>query len=164
MGSPTSKLSPIGLAGEKVQIWTVRLIASGPVLDAYGALLCAEERDRAGRFQFEHVRRAYTMSRGALRALLGCYTGCRPQDVVFAYGEKGKPSLAGLSRLRFKASHSAGLALYGFALDRDLGVDVEHFRTMNNWEDVARRFFSAREISDLESLSPDERTAGFFRY
>ena len=39
---------------------------------------------------------------------------------------------------------------------------MEHVRPESAGEDIARRFFSAREVSDLQSLPAEARVEGFF--
>src|ERR1700689_734077 len=90
----------------EVHIWAVSLRAAEPVSRAYRALLLPAEIAHADRFAFEHLRRSYELSQGALRLLLACYAKCRPQDVEFSFGSKGKPALRPVSRIRFNMSCS----------------------------------------------------------
>jgi 4'-phosphopantetheinyl transferase len=147
----------------EVQIWSIRLYAPEPAFKSYFAVLSVEEQNRAGRFKFEKLGRSYVLSRGGLRLFLGYYLGCRPGEIELVYGPKGKPALPGASRLRFNVSHSGDIALYAFALDCDLGIDVEQVRDLDGLESVAARFFSAGEVLELLSLSPGARGPAFFR-
>ena len=52
--------------------------------------------------------------------------------------------------------------MYGIAKGRNLGIDVEHVRPEFAGEDIAKRYFSAREMNDLRTLPPDARAEGFF--
>src|SRR5262249_7235080 len=141
----------------------VRLRAPDSVTARYAELLAADESSRAGRFAFDHLRHSFTLARGAMRILLGHCLNAPPESIVFAYGAKGKPSLAAPSRVRFNTSHSGDLALFAATLDCELGVDIEHARAMPDLEEIATRFFSAEEKSDLLALPPDQREAAFFR-
>jgi len=163
MGASHSLLKPEGLRSGQIHIWPVQLTAREAARERYWSFLCPEERDRATRFQFPRLRDAFTLSRGALRLLLGSYLRCLPEEVAFVYGEKGKPSLAGASPVRFNTSHSGSIAVFAFALQIELGVDVEQLRPMDDLQGISARFFSAPEIADLESLGPGDRVAGFFR-
>ena len=66
------------------------------------------------------------------------------------------------SGLCFNLSHSAGLAVYAIAKERNLGIDVEHVQPESAGDDIAQHYFSARELSDLRTLPPEARVAGFF--
>jgi len=47
-------------------------------------------------------------------------------------------------------------------MKRNLGIDVEHVRPDSAGEEIAKRYFSAREVSDLQMLPPEERVESFF--
>lgn len=153
----------VQLGPDEVQVWAVWLTGPETVLTHYWNDLSAEEQNRADRFRFEDLRRRYILSHGALRALLGYYTGRQRKELVLSYGPKGKPFLPADARLQFNTSHSADLALYAFTPGSGLGVDIEQIRPLDGLEAVASRFFCAREISELLSLPPESRVSGFFR-
>ena len=52
--------------------------------------------------------------------------------------------------------------MYAIAKGRNLGIDVEHIRPDSAGDDIAQRYFSAREVSDLRTLPPETRVEGFF--
>ncbi len=100
-----------------------------------------------------------------LRHLLGGYLQHTPAGIEFSYGQHRKPSLAGknaASGLSFNLSHSAELVVCAFARERNLGIDVEHMRPDSAGDDIAARYFSAREMNDLRTLPPEARVQGFF--
>ena len=156
----------LSLSSGEVHVWRARLEQPREVQDEFLRTLDLAERERAGRFHFEKHRRRFILGRGFLRLLLGRYLKIAPEEVRFAYGPYGKPSLAGeheASRVRFNASHSHELAIYGFVEDRTIGVDVEYNKPEFAGEDIARHFFSAYEVMKLLELPESERTAAFFR-
>jgi 4'-phosphopantetheinyl transferase len=147
-------------------VWRASLEQPEDVQERFLRTLDLDERKRADRCHFEKHRRRFIAGRGFLRLLLGRYLAIAPEDVSFAYGPYGKPSLAGerqASRLRFNASHSHELAVYGFVEDQDIGVDVEYSQAEFAGEDIARHFFSAYEVEKLMALPEGERGAAFFR-
>jgi 4'-phosphopantetheinyl transferase len=155
---PAARLGP-----REVQVWGVCLTASEQILSRYLATLSVDERNRADRFRFENLRRAFAISRGGLRFLLAAFLGRHPKEIAFDYGSRGKPELQHGSRLRFNLSHSGLVTLYAFTLDCELGLDVEQLRDLPDHEAIATRFFSTGEVTDLRSLDPPERLAAFFR-
>jgi 4'-phosphopantetheinyl transferase len=60
-------------------------------------------------------------------------------------------------------SHSHEVALLAFAEDRELGVDVEHIRVDFASEDIARRYFSRREVEVFNALPQRDQVAAFFK-
>src|SRR5690348_2043242 len=139
----------LSLSSDEVHVWRARLEQPQEVQDEFLHTLDLDERERAARFHFEKHRRRFILGRGFLRLLLGRYLKIAPEAVRFAYGPYGKPSLADeheASGLRFNASHSHELAVYGFVEDRTIGVDVEYIKSEFAGEDIARHFFSAYEV------------------
>ena len=156
----------LSLTSNDVHVWRAPLEQPEDVQERFLRTLDLDERKRADRFHFEKHRRRFILGRGFLRLLLGRYLAIAPEDVRFAYGPYGKPSLDSdhdASRLRFNASHSHELAIYGFVQDHEIGVDVEHSQAEFAGEDIARHFFSAYEIRKLMALPEGERAAAFFR-
>ncbi len=139
--------------------WRLALPPVAPDL----SLLSAEERARAGRFRFEEDRSRYAATRAALRRLLGRYLGADPGGLAFAAGPHGKPHLAGApgERLRFNVSHSGGLALLAFALDREIGVDVEAHAGRASVEELLPAVCTPREQAALRAMDPAGRREAF---
>ena len=154
-----------GLSSEfqtgEVQVWRVELMQPEHVIQALRSTLEPDELFRADRFHFEKDRRAFVVSRGFLREIIGRYTNTRPEQLRFAYGPYGKPALEG--RLRFNMSHSHDLALIALTEDHELGVDVEYMRADSASADIARRFFSPVEVEIFNSLAEEDQVAAFFR-
>ena len=156
----------LSLATGEVHVWRVELNQPDHLLVKYRETLEEHELHRASRFHFDKHRNCYVAGRGVLRQLLSQYLGTKPERLTFSYGAHGKPALGGEhenSRLRFNMSHSHEMALFAFAEDTELGVDVEHIRTDFASEEVARRFFSRREVETFNALPQHEQVVGFFK-
>jgi 4'-phosphopantetheinyl transferase len=147
-------------ASDEVHIQPVLLLGSGEATSAYSAVLSAEELHRASRFRFDHLKTRFILCRGALRILLGRYLGVAPASVQFQYGSKGKPFVE--SGLKFNVSHSGDLAVFAFAAELDVGVDVEQARSIPDMHQIASRFFSIEECADLQSVDIARRSQAFF--
>src|SRR5688500_18220547 len=166
--SATWQCAPVSLslqAGE-IHVWRVDLGQSKDVVQKFRSSLEDDEIRRADRFHFEKDRRAFLVSRGFLRQVLGRYLATNPQALRFSYGSYGKPALDGEHKdrpLRFNMSHSRGVGLVAVSEGKELGVDVEHIRADFATEDIARRFFSPREVAAFNALPPELRVNAFFR-
>jgi 4'-phosphopantetheinyl transferase len=150
---------------DEIHVWHAALDRDEKMIRQLESALSLSEKARAARFHFANDRNRFIAARGLLRELLGKYLHQPPASLEFSYGKHGKPFLSGenlSSELSFNLSHSAGLAVYAIAKKRNLGIDVEHVRPEAAGEDIAGRYFSAREVSDLRSLPPDARVQGFF--
>ncbi len=146
-----------------VHVWPVRLEAPAHIVRCFAERLAPDEEMRAERFRQDRLRESFTLARGALRTILGLYLNIDPKQVQFAYGAHGKPALDPVCNLCFNASHSGDLAVFAFALDCELGVDMELVRRLDDLKQIARRFFCAEEVAELLSLNPEEQQQAFFQ-
>jgi 4'-phosphopantetheinyl transferase len=157
---------PPPLTSQEVHVWRIGLELDDASLARLRQTLAEEERRRAERFHFEKDRRHFIAGRGAMRILLAGYLTSRPEEVRFAYSNYGKPRLVDAindSDLRFNLTHSHGLALLAVTRGRDVGIDVERLRDMeNDGQGLAERFFSPHESAVLRSLPSHLRREAFF--
>ena len=144
-----------------VHVWRTWLNQPREAVEQLWKILAADERQRAEKFLFEHLRTRYVVGRGALRMLLGHYLEQAPEDVVLNYGHQGKPELAE-GELQFNLSHSHDLALFGFSLNRELGIDVEQVRAISDRDSIANRFFSPSEAEHLSQIPAADQDLAFF--
>ena len=158
------------LAGNAVQVWCASLEQDEASVAAFFHTLSADEKARAQRFYFARDQRHFVVGRGVLRDILSRYLDMQPQELLFSYGPKDKPGLAPALversakalALRFNLSHSGGLALYAFTYGREVGIDIERLRPLEDAERIARRFFSAAEVQVFCALPARLRLEGFF--
>ena len=153
------------LAKDEVHIWLARLDQWEPEAQYFLASLSPDERRRAERFHFQQHRVRFITARYILRTLLGRYLQLKPEQLRFDYNAYGKPSLAGgedQTALRFNLSHAHELALYAFARDREVGLDLEYIRHDFACEEIAEHFFSDREVAALRALPANQRREAFF--
>lgn len=151
------------LAADEIHVWRAELDQPDATAERLARTLSPDEQERARRFLLERVRARYVVGRGLLRAILGRYLGREPHGLRFVYAGRGKPALGPeeATDLRFNVSHSAGVALFAVAREREVGVDVEQLRPMPRAERIAERFFSLPEIEALAAV-PDARKAEAF--
>jgi len=64
--------------------------------------------------------------------------------------------------LRFNLSHTRGAALIGVAAGRELGIDIEWQRPMEDLEGMARAVMSREELGQWLVLPPDDQTPAFY--
>jgi 4'-phosphopantetheinyl transferase len=148
----------------------VEVIVTRPAIEpeavrAATELLSEVERRRAARFVHDRDRSRFIVTRARLRRLLAERLDVRPESVELAYGAHGKPALAPRlagATLRFNVSHCDDVAVFAFASGREVGIDVEAVRVMEDADDVAARFFSRAENDAYRALDPRDRPQGFF--
>lgn len=141
-------------------MWLADLDAVG---DGPSELLDDGERERAARMLRGGDRLLWARARGVLRALLGRYLRTDPAMLRFASGAYGKPALADHGRLSFNLSHSEEIALYAFAENNAVGVDLEVDRRVLDRPALAARAFGDAEARRLEALDPQARQREFLQ-
>lgn len=147
-----------------IEVVALGLDVTPDAFHASAAVLSGAERDRASRFAFDSDRRRFIVARAGLRTLLAARLGVTAEAVELTYGNNGKPGLAreqAESGLQFNVSHSAEVAAYAFSFGQSIGIDVEHIREVANADNIAARFFSARENESYHTLAPMDKPLGF---
>jgi 4'-phosphopantetheinyl transferase len=154
------------LSPDVVHVWRVHLITTPVQAALYRTQLSEDERSRAERYRFPHHQYLFISTRGILRRLLSLYVGIPPAALRLENNQQGKPALIEPSRLsiQFNVSHTNGMALLAFTLENAVGIDVEKTDRALPDQDIAARYFSARESAYLATLSPDKRTQAFLTY
>ena len=158
---------PIVLPSGEVQLWTVFHHEADRRARELEIILSADELALRPRLGEERAKR-FTTTRGMLRLLLSRYTGIPPAEIRFRYGPRGKPFLIehGASReaqprIQFNLSDSSDIVVFGFASDREIGVDIERVRTVGRWQAIAKRFYGEQEADELLRLPENEREHRF---
>lgn len=131
-----------------VDVWEIHIPHFHPMEKELFELLDDREKARAVRFVFPHLTTRYIIGHAALRIVLGRYTGVKPQDVTFRYGEKGKPYLADNPyQIEFNYSDSHEKALIGISAVEELGVDIEIINPKILEKNLHESVFSKKELA-----------------
>ena len=149
----------------QVHLWRIVLDQSSEQLDFCKRFLSPDEQARAKKFRVPQPHDQFITTRGCLRVLLGRYLGTNPLHFDFTKSSRGKPGLQGAALpIQFNVSHTKGMALVAITLADPIGVDIEWEDRRIQDDEIAERYFSARESARLTSLAHPERTREFFRY
>ena len=151
---------------QTVHVWAVRLDDASVDLDRGRDLLSPDERQRAARFKFERDRRRYLVAHVALHAILSRYLQFASATLCFDTGTNGKPKLPSEhapSGVEFNLSHSNEMALLAVTHGREVGVDVEYDKENFEFQEVAERFFTPREVAAMRSLPAHLQRPAFFK-
>ena len=151
---------PLHLVPGEVHVW---LHGIDSAAGADTVVLSETERKRAARLLQPRARAQYTAAHSILRITLGRYLTLDPSTIRFSHGPAGKPFLDPVHGhdLRFNLAHSAKWLVIAYAHGKEIGVDVEHHRTLDPMP-LAQRFFCAAEATRLQALDPPQRSRSFF--
>ena len=153
------------LAETDAHVWRIALDSEHCHWDAACGTLSADEQRRAASYKRPVDRDRFAHTRGALRLLLSAYCGVVPERLEWLVSPEGKPRLdpaCGADGIEFNVSHSGEIALVAISRRR-VGIDVERLRPGVDCLAIARRYFSPREVAQLESLDDGELVPAFFR-
>ena len=159
-------LDPLPIPQGEVHLWRWSLQGEPELLADLWEVLNDDERKRADRFQFDHLRRRFVVARATLKRAIARYLDRDPVSVQFTLGDRGKPSLTPATNpigLQFNLSHSHEMALAGFICDRRIGVDLEHLRPVSDAVALARRFFCASEYEAIAALTAEGQSREFLQ-
>jgi len=134
------------------------------LLERYWSVISGAEKAKCDRYVFEKDRLSCLVTRALVRFVLSVVTGLPPGHFQFTENAHGKPALEQgcvSMPIRFNLSHSRGLTACAVALDRAIGVDVEHHQE-NIDLSLAERYFTLREADYIRERPPEERAAAFF--
>jgi 4'-phosphopantetheinyl transferase len=149
-----------------IHIWRASLDLPSRDVRRLEEKLSVDERIKAERFRFDWDKNRYIVSFGILKQILSLYIGVDPASVRISYGTRGKPRLKdayGEDNIHFNLSHSEGLAIYIFARDHEVGVDIERIRDIPEMDNIVDDFFSPREKISFKALSRSKKRKAFFR-
>jgi 4'-phosphopantetheinyl transferase len=159
--SRPQKSKPVATA-PAVTVWWLQIDPSAECYRVVSSGLSSDERARAERFHFDRDRNAFAMMRLLLRRLLAHQLGCTASEITFEYNEYGKPSLP-QGQPHFNISHSSGWGVCAIDPQAPVGVDIEGLNRIQQRErlTLARRFFGAGEVAQLEALDESELEEAF---
>ena len=163
MDEPGSGTEEGPVAGA-VDLWAASLDPASMLASRLAWCLAPDEEARARRFVASHDRDRFAAGRAFLRLLLARYLGVAARDLGFRYDPHGKPVLADPHcGLRFNLAHSGTLAVCAVTRgSRDVGVDVEHVKPIENAEALARAVLSPLELVRLGALPEPVRLRSFY--
>ncbi len=151
---------------QSVHVWTIQLDQVGVDLQRARELISADETERAARFTFDRDRRRYLVAHLALHSILNRYLATALGSLSFEIGPNGKPRLPSSfahAGVQFNLSHSHEMALIGFTHGREIGVDIEYVNKQFEFQDIADKFFTAKEVAAMRRVAPELQRVAFFK-
>ena len=153
-----------------VHVWHARWDHAGDGGHALRAwalpMVNAAERARADRRATALLQSRQLAASAMTRAVLAGYLDADPGSLAFESGAHGKPELARSAWrwLRYNLSHSGDAIVVAVAVERAVGVDVEHVADLTDVEHLAERVLTPAERAIvLARPAGGERQRAFYR-
>lgn len=129
------------------------------------AWMSEAERLRHGRLT-PAARPEHRLARWLVRAALSRVLAVPPERWVFEAPRRGRPFIAGPPEglgLRFSLSHTPGFLAVAIAAEGAVGLDAEDTSRPGELMGVARRYFTRRELRELDAMATEtDRRERFF--
>lgn len=143
-------------------LWLLDLRATVESLGWQWAILSPRERGQADAMARPGLRRAAVAARAGLREVLAPYRAAAPGALEFHRDRGGKPWLEGGPH--FSLSRSSDLGLCAVSARREVGVDLERVRPIDDPDGLACRVLGradlAAYLADRDGALPER----FLRY
>ena len=145
----------LAISSQEIHVWRANLDLASEQIADLTQTLSPDEIDRANRFRFPIHKNRFIAARGRLRQILGRYLQIAPQEVEFAYSDRGKPFLK-QQQLQFNVSHTEDIALYAFTPQQVIGIDLEYLGKETEYKQIAQRFFTPAEAELINNAKPPD--------
>ena len=156
----------VELNDDEVHVWLVNAGAKDIPQDLLATSLSEDEKERAARFKFVKDRRLYIAAHAALRSLLA--NTCELPRTRFNLSQDLTANPRSLRHLPPAVWSSISptptrSALVAVARQRAVGVDVEFVKREFSFDELARRFFTTKEVAALCELPQTLQREAFFK-
>ncbi len=155
------------LQDKDIHLWLTRPkeIADPTLLASYQLLLSPDERKKQQRYRFAKDRHNGLVTRAFVRYVLSQYADLQPAEWIFEKGRYGKPEISNSPlSLRFNLSHTEEMIVCAVILQKDIGCDIENRSRITDLKSIARRYFSASEVTTLLALPTTQQQVRFYEY
>lgn len=147
----------------EVHLWQFALTDFAELTPNLLPLLTTTDQASYHRAKQHQQHPPHIASRGFLKHLLAHYVSITPEKIEIVMNTHGKPQLAHVHTLQFSISHTATHIVFALTQHSLLGVDLENQRDLNDYLDLAKRFFSVYEFDYLNQLPKAQIPQAFIR-
>lgn len=127
--------------------------------DRLMSFVSAEKREKCRRFYHKEDAHRTLLGDVLVRSVISGQHQLDKADIRFSAQEYGKPFIPDLPDAHFNISHSGRWIVCAFD-SQPIGIDIEKMKPISL--DIAKRFFSKTEYSDLLAKNKDEQTDYFY--
>ena len=137
----------INIIGNEVHVYRINISEQTNKISNLRKLLSNDETKKADRYRFAKDSNSYIISRGSIN---------------ISYTEFGKPFIEN-SKINFNLSHSGDWCFIAVSLIKDIGIDIEKVRKIEDVLKIADRYFAINEYEHIKNFDSTEQINEFFR-
>lgn len=126
-------------------------------------LLSAKEQARCDEYIHTAEKIRYTCNHRFVRRVLATYLNMAPADITFSYAPMGKPYIKGFP-LYFNYSYRTTLGLLAVSEHREIGVDIERMKSLQDALTFASFSFSEKEKEIIFNSSAENFQETLFTF
>lgn len=123
------------------------------------SFISPEKREKCRRFYHKEDAHRTLLGDVLVRSVISGQYQLDKADIRFSAQEYGKPCIPDLPNAHFNISHSGRWVVCAFD-SQPIGIDIEKMKPISL--EIAKRFFSKTEYSDLLAKNKDEQTVYFY--
>jgi len=138
-----------------LHIWRYTSDETEYQLEKTAPLLSEEEKKRCAEYLNEAEKIRYTCNHRFVRQVLAKYLDLSPAQLEFSHAPMGKPFLKN-SNLFFNYSYRTTFGILAISKDKEVGVDIEKMKVLQDVETFASFSFSENEKKIIFKSSPEK--------
>ncbi len=143
------------LSDNTINIWEVDINTQNfDIAKQYIEILSDLELEKMYKFKFIEDYSLYLVSHVAMRLLISKYSNIKAKEIIYQYGENGKPWVS--EDLQFNLSHAHKKALIGF-YRKDIGVDIEYKKEIEGYCGIGDLVFTEKEKEYMNAGNKKDR-------
>lgn len=145
-----------------LSLYTFQLIEKDEFLKFYQEIsssLPHSVKQKVEAFKFPADQQRSLMGDLMVRHFYGNKLGLKPREIDFEYNQHQKPLLKSVEAEYFNISHSGNHVVVAFS-DMPVGIDVELMK--KDRRNIAERFFTPSEITDMNTVGSQEEQIKYF--
>lgn len=149
-----------------IHVWKINMTNNPVFIDRFRSNLTHDELKLANNYYHEKDKNCFLLCRGMLRQLLSCYTNIPVDEVCIQTNEFGKPYIDNNINdvsIQFNVSRSHMLILFAFALQGNVGIDIEYHKYKSDLDEMAKSVFSDQELRLFNGAKPEEKINLFYK-
>lgn len=107
-------------------------------------ILSMDEKIKMSRYMHVKDQKCFLIGHGMLRIVLSQYLQKYPESIIFSENKYGKIHMP-QSNVSFNISHSGNKVVLAFAKEMQIGVDIERMGVIEDYAQIAKKFFLPQE-------------------